>query len=194
MTEKKKVNLRFGVIALMVLMAAFSRLVPHPPNFTPIGAMALFGAACFSQRILSFTIPIVSLWLSDLVINNVMYAKYFDHFVWFYQGFYWTYGAFILIGLLGFVVLKKVRIQNILIASILASIVFFMVSNFGVWASTTMYPDDLNGLIICYSAGLPFLKNTLMGDLVYTGVLFGVFEFAQYKIPSIQFGNGNAGN
>ena len=81
---------------------------------------------------------------------------------------------------------KKVRIQNILIASTLASIVFFMVSNFGVWASTSMYPDDFNGLIICYSAGLPFLKNTLMGDLVYTGSLFGVFEFAQYKIPSIR--------
>jgi len=186
MIEKKKVHLRFGIVSLMVLLAAFSRLLPHPSNFAPIGAIALFGAAYFSQRIIAFVIPIISMWLSDLVINNVIYAQYFDHFVWFYQGFYWTYGSFILIGLLGLLVLKRIKIQNIFMASIFASIIFFLISNFGVWVSTTMYPHNFSGLIACYTAGLPFFKNTLLGDLAYTGILFGVFEFAQYKIPFLK--------
>ncbi len=184
--EKQKFNLRISVITLMILFAAFSRLIPHPANFAPIGAMALFGAAYFHQRYLSFIIPIISMWISDLVLNNIVYGQYFDHFVWFYPGFYWTYGAFILIGLLGFLLLKKVKIQNALVAGILSSIVFFIVSNFGVWASTTMYPKDFSGLMICYTAGLPFFKNTLLGDLVYTGILFGVFEFAQHRFPVLQ--------
>ncbi|HEY9123149.1 MAG TPA: hypothetical protein PK252_04400 [Bacteroidales bacterium] len=186
MTEKKNLHLRYGVITLMVLLAAFSRLLPHPPNFAPIGAMALFGAAYFSQRYLSFLIPIISMWLSDLVLNNVVYSQYFDHFVWFYQGCYWTYGAFIMIGLIGFVALKRIKIRNLILASLLASIIFFLLSNFGVWASTNMYPKSFSGLMTCYAAGLPFFKNTLLGDFVYIGVLFGAFEFAQSRMPVLR--------
>lgn len=165
MTEKKKkFNLRFGLITLMVMLAAFSRLIPHPPNFAPIGAMALFGAAYFSRRYLALLIPIFSMWLSDLVLNNVVYRAFFDHFVWFYDGFYWTYSSFILIGIIGFVALKRINTQKLILASISASIVFFLLSNFGVWVSTTMYPKTLSGLLTCYTAGLPFFKNTILGD------------------------------
>jgi hypothetical protein len=186
---KNKITLRFSIISMIILLAAMSRLVPHPANFAPIGGMALFGAAYYSKRYWVFIIPIVSMWLADLVLNNVVYAQYFDHFVWFYQGCYWTYGAFILIGLIGFLTLKKTRIQNLILASLLASIVFFLLSNFGVWASTNMYPKNISGLIACYTAGLPFFKNTVMGDLVYTGVLFGAFELAQRRIPALQLQN-----
>ncbi len=181
-----KIDFRLGTLALIILLAALSRLLPHPPNFTPIGAMALFGAAYFTQRYYSLLIPIISMWLSDLVLNNVVYGQYFDHFVWFYDGFYFTYGAFILIGLTGFLLLKNVKVQTILLGSLSASIVFFLISNFGVWATGKMYPKNLDGLIACYSAGLPFFKNTLMGDLVYCGVLFGSFEFAQKRIPALK--------
>jgi len=184
--EKQKINLRLSVITLMVFFAAFSRLIPHPANFAPIGAMALFGAAYFSKRYLSFIIPILSMWLSDLVLNNVVYGQYFNHFVWFYPGFYWTYGAFILIGLIGFIVLKKIKVHYVIIGSLSASIVFFLISNFGVWFSTSMYPKDFTGLIVCYTAGLPFFKNTLIGDFVYTGILFGIFEYAQFKLPVLR--------
>jgi hypothetical protein len=187
MTEKKTIQLRFGVITLMVILAAFSRLIPHPPNVAPIGAMALFGAAYFTQRYLAFLIPIISMWFSDLVLNNIVYGQYFDHFVWVYDGFYWTYGAFILIGIIGFVTLKRIKTQNLILASLSASIVFFLLSNFGVWASTSMYPKDFSGLMACYTAGLPFFKNTIMGDLVYTGVLFGVYEYAQFKFPVLRY-------
>ncbi len=181
--EKTFFNLRFGTLCLMVLFAAFSRLLPHPPNFAPIGAMALFGAVYFSRKYLALIVPIIAMWLSDLVLNNVIYGQYFDHFVWFYQGFYWTYSAFILIGLVGFLLFRKVKVQTVLLGSLSASILFFLVSNFGVWFSGTMYPKDVNGLLACYSAGIPFFKNTLAGDFVYCGVLFGAFEYAQVRIP-----------
>ncbi|MDD2300415.1 MAG: hypothetical protein PHU69_12360, partial [Fermentimonas sp.] len=83
-----------------------SRLLPHPPNFAPIGAMALFGAAYFSKKYWAFIIPIASMWVSDLILNNVIYGQYFDHFVWFYSGSLFTYGAFALIVVLGMFTLK----------------------------------------------------------------------------------------
>lgn len=179
-------DLRYGIISLMILLAAVSRIIPHPANFAPIAGMALFGAVYFNKRFWAFLIPVLSMWISDLLLNNVIYGAYFDHFVWFYQGCYWTYGAFVLIGLMGMVTLKKIKVKNLILASMSASIVFFVVSNFGVWVSTTMYPENFSGLVSCYIAGLPFFKNTLLGDLVYTGVLFGSFEFAKYKIPFLR--------
>lgn len=186
MAENEKIDLRFGVVALLVLLAAFSRILPHPPNFSPIGGIALFGAARFSRRLVAVVVPFTSLWLSDLVINNVMYASYFDHFVWFYQGFYWTYGAILLIVLLGRITLKKTSPSSLLISSVLASVIFFLVSNFGVWASGTIYPKNLNGILACYTAGIPFFQNTLAGDLTYTVALFGLFALARRRIPRLQ--------
>ena len=183
---EKKINLRFSVISSIILLAAISRLIPHPSNFAPIGGMALFGAAYYVKQYWAFIIPIISMWISDLAINNIIYGQYFDHFVWFYQGCYWTYGAFALIALIGFGVLKKIRIKNLLVASFLASLIFYLLSNLGVWISTNMYPKNFGGLITCYIAGLPFFKNTLLGDLFYTGLLFSTFELAQHKIPSLQ--------
>jgi len=184
--KNQKIDIRFGVLFLLILVSAFSRLIPHPPNFTPIGAMALFGAAYFSKKHVALILPIVVMWVSDLVLNNVVYGQYFDHFIWFYQGFYWTYGAFFIIGLMGFLLLKKIKIRSILIGSLSASLLFFILSNFGVWISGTMYPKDLSGFVSCYIAAIPFIKNTILGDLMYCSILFGVFEFAQYKIPTLQ--------
>ena len=184
--SQQKIDMRFGTLCLLLLMAALSRLIPHPPNFSPIGAMSLFGAAYFSRKHFAILLPIAAMWIRDLIINNVVYAEYFDGFVFFYQGFYWTYSAFIVIAIAGFLMLKRIKVQNIIAASLLASLLFFLISNFGVWASGTMYPKSLEGLMACYAAGLPFLKNTLAGDLVYSGVLFGAFEYAKYKIPALK--------
>jgi len=182
----KKIDLRFGVISMMILLAALSRLVPHPANFAPIGAMALFGAAYYSKRRWAFIIPIASMWISDLILNNVVYGQYFDHFVWFYSGSLFTYGAFALIVLLGMFTLKKIRIPRLAASALGASVIFFIVSNFGVWFSGIMYPKDLGGLMACYAAGIPFFKNTLAGDLVYSAVMFGAFEWSARKIPRLR--------
>ena len=186
MKKIEKFPLRFSVITIMVLLAALTRLIPHPANFAPIGGMALFGAAYYSKRRWAFIIPIASMWISDLVLNNVVYGQYFDHFVWFYRGSIFTYGAFALIALLGLLMLKKVRVTYLIGSALGASCIFFLVSNFGVWFSGTMYPKDWSGLIACYTAGLPFFKNTIAGDLVYSTALFGAFQLSMMRFPQLR--------
>lgn len=170
----------------MILLAALSRLLPHPPNFAPIGGMALFGAAYYTRRAWAYAIPIISMWISDLILNNVVYAEFFDKFVWFYSGSLFTYAAFALIVLMGTFTLKKVRITRLLFSALGASVIFYLISNFGVWFSGTMYPKDISGLTACYAAGIPFFKNTLLGDLVYSTALFGVFEASLWKFPALR--------
>ena len=184
--KTEKINLRLGAITLIVLLAALSRLIPHPANFSPIGAMAIFGAGYYSKRYLAFLIPIASMWISDLLLNNLVYGEFFDHFVWFYKGSIFTYGAFALIVLVSTFFLKKINVKYLAFLAILSSIIFFIVSNFGVWVSSGMYPQTLEGLSACYIAGLPFLKNTIMGDFVYTAVMFGSFELSAKYIPQLQ--------
>jgi hypothetical protein len=180
------INIRFGVITLLILLVAVSRLIPHPPNFSPVGGMALFGAAYFAKRYWAFIVPIISMWISDLLLNNIVYGQYFDSFIWFYAGSLFTYGAFALIVLLGMLTLKKVRIPSLVASALGASAIFFIVSNFGVWFSGTMYPKDLSGLVACYVAGIPFFQNTVFGDLFYSTVLFGAFEFGMRLFPQLQ--------
>lgn len=184
--KKQKLDLRFGVITLFIFLVALSRLIPHPPNFSPVGGMALFGVAYYSRRYWAYLIPIIAMWISDLAVNNILYAQYFDHFVWFYSGAFFTYGAFLLIVVFGTFILKKVRINRLLVATLGASVIFFLVSNFGVWLSSGMYPHTWSGLIACYAAGLPFFRNTLLGDLFYCGLFFGAFELSVRKIPGLQ--------
>jgi hypothetical protein len=190
--ENKKLNLRFGIICTIILLAAGSRFIPHPPNFSPIGSIALFGAAYYSKRYWSYFIPLIAMFLSDMALNNVIYHSLFNGFTWFYSGALYTYGAILLIVLLGTLTLKKIRIPNLIASALGASIIFYIVSNFGVWASNGMYgmyPRTFAGLMECYIAGLPFLQNLLAGDFVYTIVLFGAFELIQYRFPSLRLQN-----
>lgn len=178
-----KINLRFALLALMILLAAFSRLLPHPPNFTPIGGMALFGAAYFSKKYWAFLIPALAIWISSLVLDNIFYAQYYEGFVWFSNPF--VYIAFAAIVILGVTTLKNVKPLNLLGASLGASTIFFLISNFGSWLSFNMYPKTLEGLMMSYTAGIPFFMNTLAGDLFYTTVLFGSFALLQNRYPSL---------
>lgn len=134
--QTRKIDVRFGVIAMMILAAAFSRLIPHPANFAPIGAMALFGAAHFKSKWAAFIVPLLALWLSDLVVINVLYAGYYKTFTLFYGGFYRVYGAIALTTALGFWLLKKVNFGTVAGSGIAASLLFFIVTNFGSWHGT----------------------------------------------------------
>ena len=183
---EKKINLRFIVVVGIILVAALSRLVPHPANFSPIGGMALFGAAYFTNKYWTFIIPIVSMWISDLILNNVVYGEYFNHFVWFYSGSLFAYGAFALIGVMGLFSLKRIGINSVLLSALSASIIFFVVSNFGVWLSSGMYPHPWQGLTACYIAGIPFFGNTILGDLCYSAIMFGAFETASKYVPQLK--------
>jgi len=168
------------VITVLIIIAALSRLLPHAPNFTPVGATALFGAAYFAKKYWAILIPLAALWASDLILNNVVYAQYYEGFAWMTTGFLWIIGAFALIAILGMVVLKnKVNPINLLGTSFAASGIFFLITNFGVWMSGLTYPKTMEGLIACYTAAVPFFWNTLAGDLFYVAVLFGAYEFVK---------------
>ena len=181
---KEKLNLRFGILAIFILVAALSRLIPHPPNFSPIGGMALFGAAYFSKKHWAILVPFIALWLSSLILDNTTLAHYYDHFVWFSHPY--VYIAILVIVAFGWVMLKKVKPANLVGASIGASLIFFLVSNFGVWlTSTVVYAKTFGGLMACYAAGLPFFGYTLAGDLFYIMVIFGSFEFMKQRYPSM---------
>jgi hypothetical protein len=184
--RNKKINLSIWIMSCMVLLAALSRFLPHPPNFTPIGGMALFGAAYFSRKGLALLIPFIALWLSNIILDNVVYAQYYDGFVWFSNPMVFVgFGTIVLMGLF---TLKKVSTFSILGSSLMASVLFFLVSNFGTWMSGTgmLYTKDLTGLMACYTAGIPFFWNTLAADLFYVGVLFGSWQFLTSRYPSLQ--------
>ncbi|MCU0354094.1 MAG: hypothetical protein MUD08_10220 [Cytophagales bacterium] len=180
---KQLIQPRTGVLAGMVLLAALSRLLPHPDNFTPVGAMALFGGAYFANRWAAVAVPLLSMWFSDLVLNNVFYRAYNPSFAWFTPGGYWIYGSILLTVVLGWLMLRKVTVMRVAAASLSASVLFFVVTNFGVWLGGDMYPQTFEGFTACYVAALPFFRNAALGDLVYCAVMFGVFALAQRRFP-----------
>ena len=177
----KKINLNYWGIIILILFASFSRLIPHIPNFTPVGAIALFGGAYFKNKFHAFLIPILSLFISDLIINNLFLSAYFKEFTFFYSGFLWQYASFILIILIGIFILKKFNFKKLLITTIGSSLIFFIITNFGVWISGSLYSKDLLGLISCYTMAIPFYKGTLLGFLFYSFLLFGIAEFFKSK-------------
>jgi len=179
-------NKRFLVISGFILIAALSRVLPHPYNFAPMGAMSLFGAAYFTDKKFSFLLPLFAFFVSDLLVNNLLYASFYDGFVFLTPGFYWMYGSIALIVLAGMLILKKVNLKTVVAGSLSASIIFFLVTNFGAWLGSPMYPQSLSGLMMSYSAGIPFFHYTIAGDLIYSGVMFGAFEYARRKVPTLQ--------
>ena len=180
--KNKIFNARFGTLCIIVLAAGILRLLPLPYNFAPIGAMALFGGAYFGKKWQSFLVPIAALFISDLVMNIAFYHT----FVLFHSMVLWVYGAFALNVIIGSLLIKKAKVSSIATASVTASIMFFIITNFGVWLSAgfmQMYPHSFAGLASCYAAAIPFFWRTLTSDLLFSAILFGVFELAQKRFP-----------
>lgn len=180
--KNEKIPLSFYVITLIVAVMASSRLLPHPFNFSPVAALALFGGARYSNKAAAFIIPLAAVWVSDLFLNFAWYGK----FVPFYDGALFTYASFIMIVLLGMFGLKKLSAGRLIAVSLSASLIFFVVSNFGVWAFSNMYPLSVEGLLSCYMAALPFFRNTLAGDLVYSFAIFYGYALAAKNIPALR--------
>jgi hypothetical protein len=179
-------NKRILTISAFILLAAVSRMIPHPYNFAPLGAMSLFGAAYFSNKKLAFALPLLAFFVSDLLVNNILYADYYSGFVFLSPGFYWTYGAIAAIVVLGILMLKKIDYKRVIAGSLSASLLFFLISNFGVWVASPMYPMTFEGLMACYTFAIPFFHMNVLGDLFYCGVLFGAFEYAKQRVPALQ--------
>ena len=177
----QKTTLPVWGILLVIGIAVLSRLLPHPLNVSPLAGIALFGAAAFKNRGLAILIPIFAFWLSDVILNNTLYRGFYDGVTLVHSGMIWTYGAMILIALVGFLALRKISLPRLVGASLSSSLLFFALSNFGVWVSGTMYPKTIEGLVACYVAAIPFFQNTVAGDLFYTLAIFGGVAVAQSR-------------
>ena len=156
-----------------ILVAAALRLVPHPPNFTPIGAMALFSGAYLGRRGLAFVAPLGALLLSDLVLG-------------FYHGMVTVYATVALIVLVGWVALARVSPIRVGAAALASSVLFFIITNFGMWLFSGFYPLTVAGLGACYVAAIPFFQNTVAGDLSYSALLFGGFALLERTVPRLR--------
>lgn len=173
---------RFIVLAGIVIFGAFMRFVPHWPNFTPIAAMALFGGAYFSKKYLAFAIPLIAMFISDLLIglHSSMIA---------------VYVAFAITVMIGFAIRSKISLVSVAGASILSTIIFFLITNFASWLAIPYYTKDFAGLMQAYAAGLAFFNNGSMGisffmnsllaGLFYNGLFFGAFYLVRQKFPSL---------
>jgi uncharacterized protein DUF6580 len=168
---------RTRLLALLSAIAAAAalRLVPHPPNFSPIDGMALFGGAYLGRRALAFAAPLAALLLSDAVLG-------------FYPGMEFQYLSVALIALLGSLALSQVTVLRLGTAAIASSVLFFAVTNFGTWLTSGMYAHNFAGLGACYAAAIPFFRNTVAGDLFYAALVFGGFAIAEHMLPKLRLG------
>ena len=169
---------RLLALLAAIVAAAALRLVPHPPNFTPIGAMALFSGAYLGRRgAISLVAPLSALFLSDLVLG-------------FYRGMPTVYFSVALIVIIGWMALKRVSPIRVGGAAIASSVLFFVITNFGMWLFSGIYPLTMAGLAACYVAAIPFFQNTLAGDLFFSGLLFGGFALLERALPALRLSQG----
>lgn len=151
---------------LLLLFGILMRLVPHAPNFTPVGAIALFGGATLPGAP-SFFLPLALMVVSDALIG-------------FHDVVVWTWGSFLAVGLIGRWVGRDAGYQRMILGAVASSILFFVVTNFGVWMSpASTYAKTLSGLALCYAAAIPFFRNEIFATVGYSFVMFGMSRFAE---------------
>lgn len=171
----------FYLFSALLLTGMLTRLLPHWPNFTAVGAVALAGGALYRDRWAAFLLPVTLLFISDLLVNNLLYADFYSGFTWFTPGAIFIYGGFLLMVLIGRYGIGGQRsFIPVLGASLGGSLVFYLVSNFGVWLGGSLYPLNLSGLLASYVAGLPFLLNQALATGFYSALIFGL---AWYVLP-----------
>lgn len=170
----KSRKIQVAVIVGLLIVTALMRLLPVAPNFSPIIAIALFGAAIFNNKNLALLLPLSVLLFSDIVLE-LAYQLGLRSFSGLHSEMIYVYGAFFLIAVLSYIGFKKLNLVKLGVGAFFASVLFFLISNFGVWLSGGMYTMDLTGLLACYTAAIPFFHNTLLSTIFYSGVLFGSY-------------------
>jgi hypothetical protein len=183
LTDINTMNKRIIFIVAIIFVAAISRLLPHAPNFSPLAAVALFGGAYITNKYLAVIIPLLAMLVSDALMG--------------FNGWYFmeqtitVYASFTLIAILGLTLQQNKGAIRVAGASISASVIFFVLTNFAVWLggyfhTPALYPMNAGGLIECYVSAIPFFSNTLMGDLFYNTVLFGGFYLLTINVPALK--------
>lgn len=166
--------IRVSIVTILMIIAISTRLMPHPANFTSVAAVALLGGSLLPRK-WALSLPLIIMIASDLIIGLHPLVAF-------------TWGSFALIAFLGHRYLRNVNAGSVVVASLGSSILFYIISNFGVWLQGQMYTMNWSGLVACYYNAIPFFRNTMAGDLVYSAVLFGAYALAinLAKLPSTQ--------
>jgi len=162
---------RTMLIVGLILFAAIMRIVPHPWNLAPVGAMALFSGAVIRNRVMAFVLPLVAMLAGDV-------------FVGFHKLIPVVYASFLISTAIGFWLRERHSVVRVGGAVLLGAIQFFLITNFGVWMFLNSYPKTFAGLMTCYVAGVPFFWNTLAGDACYSALLFSGLFLAERLVPA----------
>ena len=162
--ENNKIQIDWYWIGGLVLLLALSRLIPHPPNFTPLGAMAILAGATVKELRWALVIPLAAMLLSDVLIG-------------FHSSLLFVYAAVVLMVMLSRIMLCTYSAAKLALTALTISVVFFLVTNFGAWLSHSMYPQTINGLWQSYIAGIPFFRNTLLSNFLFTAISFYILTF-----------------
>lgn len=169
-------NLKIGALSTIIIIAAITRIIPHPPNFTPILAIALFGGATFNQKTLAFLVPLAAMIISDIALQMV-------NGYGFHSSMLLIYALIMGITALGFYLRNNITFLRTALLAVSSTLIFFCVTNFSVWMSGTLYPATFDGLITCYIAAIPFYGNTLASTLLYSVAIFSIWKAVQKHIP-----------
>jgi hypothetical protein len=171
--NKKMLTGKLLFAAGLIIAAAFTRLIPHYPNFTAVGAIALFGGTYLTNKKLAFIVPFAAMLATDLIIG-------------FHPTMWAVYLSFGLIVVIGLQIAKNKKVSTIFLGALSSSVIFFVITNFAQWISDPFYAKTGAGLAYCYTMAIPFFNYTVLGDMFYVAVLFGVYELAANKVPALQ--------
>lgn len=179
-------NQRTFLLIQFVLATAMIRVVTNIDpkfsvlaNFSPIGAMAVFGGAYFDKKTKAFLFPLLMLFISDLILSQTVFKNSSHGFL--YGGWYWVYGSFALMVMAGRWLLKKITTGRFLISTMVCVLIHWLITDLGVWAGSTIYTQDLKGYLYCLGSAVPFEWRFMTGTLVYGIILFGLFEWMGRK-------------
>jgi len=162
---------RLQILAIIILVfGVLVRLLPHPPNFAPIAAIAIFAGTYLDKR-LALWLPVLAMLISDLFLG-----------FYFWPVMVSVYACFMISGLIGIWIRKKKAPNTVIFGTLASSFIFFFVTNFMVFIATPFYPKTLAGFSQCFLMAIPFFRNTLLGDLFYVGLFFGVYELVFYLV------------
>jgi hypothetical protein len=164
-------NARFWLALALVIVGVVLRVMPHPWNFAPIGAIALFGGARFDRRYFAVGVPLLAMFIGDA-------------FVGFHSLMPVIYATYALIAVIGMFLRDRATIPAIGAGVLLSSTIFYLTTNFAVWAIGTTYAKTAAGLLACYIAAIPYFGNTLASDALYSAIFFGIFAIAERRIPA----------
>ena len=172
-SQKENLLYRTLLALVLILLAAGLRIAPHPWNFTPVGAMAVFGGAAIKDRRLALLFPLLALFVGDI-------------FIGFHKLIPIVYASFLINVAIGLYLRDRRTVTRISLATLAGAFQFFLITNFAVWQFLGGYPHTASGLLTCYIAGIPFFWNTLAGDALYATLLFASFALAERLFPALR--------